>query len=156
MRKGQIGTTDLFLAIILLIALVTIFFITWNMYHSRLSDVIPRNEMELYTIQLTNQLVRSSGIPDNWESNISSIQAIGLADTDRVISEEKLQAFISLDYNATRELLNIGSYEFYFLLLKENETITEIGSYPSGQSVKLRRNVIYQDETSTIEVALWK
>ena len=42
------------------------------------------------------------------------------------------------------------------VLLKGNQSLVEIGTYPSGGSVQIRRNVIYQNEPSTIQVALWK
>jgi len=110
-------------------------------------------------VQFTNQLIRSPGIPDNWEeNNTEELEdfVIGLAEKDRIISEKKLEEFEKLDYNLIKNVSNLGAYNFYFLLLKGNVSVVEIGSYPAGQSTKLRRNVLYKNETSIVEVSLWK
>lgn len=156
MHKGQIASMDLLLAVLLFTILSTIFFVLFNTYQSRLSDALPRTELELYTLQFSNQLIKSPGIPDNWELNINQTKAIGLADRDRIISEDKLGTFKDMNYSQILSISNIGSYNFYFVLLKENKTIAEIGNYPAGESVKTRNYVIYKNETATVEVSLWK
>ncbi len=157
MSKAQISITDLMFSFVILVILIVALFVVWNVYQLRLTESIPRTEMELYTVQMANQLTRSSGIPTNWEKlDNSSILALGLADTDRIIDEEKLARFEELGYDKIREISHIGSYNFYFLLNKGNVSVTEIGQYPAGQSVSLRRNVIYQNEAATIQVSLWQ
>src|SRR3989344_6307158 len=69
MSKAQIAITDLFLAVILLMILIIAFFTIWNNYQLRYSEIAPRTEQELYTMQLANQLVTSPGVPDSWEAN---------------------------------------------------------------------------------------
>ena len=155
MSKAQIATTDLFLAITIFLILITAFFVTWNVYQSRLTNSISRSEMELYAVQVANQLVRSPGIPADWENNVAGIRAIGLSGGDRVISEEKLNAFANLTAEQMGSL-NIGSYNFYFILIRGDNAVLEVGAYPAGQSVTIRRNVIYQNEASTVQVSLWE
>lgn len=155
MSRAQIATTDLFLAVIIFLILITAFFVTWNVYQSRLTDAISRSEMELYAVQVADQLVRSPGIPADWENNPDSeISSIGLSAGDRIISEGKLAAFANMTAEQFASL-NIGSYNFYFVLMQGNDAVAEVGEYPAGSSVTIRRNVLYQNEVSTIQVSLW-
>lgn len=85
-----------------------------------------------------------------------NLKALGLSDYNPVLSERKVNAFKNLNYSQILNVSNLGSYNFYFLLKKGNVSVLEIGTYPSGRSVKLRRNVIYQNAQATAEVSLWK
>ena len=156
MSKAQIAMTDLFLAVFLFIILAAFFFIAWDTYQKRLYDTISRSEMEIYTIQITNQILRSPGVPENWEYFNKTPDAIGLADKYNSISDKKLSGLKNLNYTDIKDLMNLGSYNFYFLLKQSNNSIFEIGDYPSGQSVNLRRYVTYKNEPAIVEVSLWK
>jgi len=82
--------------------------------------------------------------------------SLGLAEKDRVISPAKLNALLKIGYNGTKTLLNIDRYDYYLLLKKQNQSIAEIGTISSTKTVKIIRNVIYENEPSTVEIALYE
>ncbi|MBS3168401.1 LamG domain-containing protein [Candidatus Woesearchaeota archaeon] len=84
------------------------------------------------------------------------INALGLVDKDKIINEKKLSALSKLPYEQIKNISKVQDYELYLVLLKGNQSILELGNYPNGATTKLRRIVYYQNETSTIEVSLWK
>jgi len=156
MLKAQIVIMDLFFAVFLFIVLLVSFFVRWNVYQLRFSDALMRNEVELYTLQLADQLLKSPGVPENWEDFNSTPDLIGLSSKSIIISDKKLEAFKNLGYANIVNSTNVGLYNFYFLLVKDNVSIVEIGNYSSGQAVNLRRNVIYKDGVANVEISLWK
>ena len=156
MDKGQIAVLDLLLAIVIFIIILTGFFLTWNRYTNRLDDSKLNNELSLHSFQTIQQLVTSPGMPNNWEVNISGVMILGLAKKDGVIDENKLNALKTLNYDQVRSLLNLKRFGMLLLIKKGNESIYELGNVSSGRTIQIERKVLYQNEESTIQLALWK
>lgn len=151
-KRSQASMLDLFMGAFLFIILITFVMITWNNYNNRLYERLIYEQIELKTFQVSDLLVRSSGSPTNWEDNISSLKVIGLADKDRILSTNKVAAFVNLSNDNVTKILNLENYNFYF----------KLGSYISGStpngtiSVSLRRYVIFENATEEIQFILWK
>jgi len=152
-KKGQTSMIDMLIASFLFIGLVTLIMVTWTNYNNRLNERLVYDQIQIKAFQVSDLLVKSPGSPTNWEENISSLKVIGLADTDRILSRNKINAFANNLTNETiKKTLNLEDYNFYFLL---NDTtfgippvkIYETGSKPNSTStiaVNIRRYVILE------------
>jgi len=94
------------------------------------SDKALLGELEEKTTQTLDALVRTYGIPNDWETlDIADIEAIGLAKRDRALDIDKVskfaewgQAYASDDYNKLKSLLLIG-YDYYFSISDSDGTV---------------------------------
>jgi len=156
MSKGQIITMDFFTAALIFFLLITISLITLYTYPIRLTETQIRNEMLINALQISDSLVKSPGTPSSWEDNASSVETIGLADSDRILSEKKVNQFVNLSYNQSLSLLSF--YNFYFRLINSsNHELVTYGNKTNGTTaVSIRRYVLYNNAQTTMELTLWK
>ena len=156
MRKGQIMSTDYIIGVTLFIIVLATSTYIWNntLYRSQ-KDYI---EMEMMNMakRTSDQLVRSPGIPETWESNISSLQAVGLKVKDGVISETKLDELEAMDYDDLRGYLGVGSYNVYVKVSTSSGAIFgEAGTTPTGEIVvNFQRLAIMNEEQVLIDVSI--
>ena len=155
-KKGQIIITDLAFSLFIFLILFIGYFIEWNRTMNRLDSTIQFNDLELRTLQISDLLTRSPGVPSNWETTPASATLIGLAEKDRILSPAKVHALTNLSYNQTKTLFNIPELDFYLLIKKNNLAIAEIGVPPTQRAVHLQRIVRYQNEKATLNIALSK
>ncbi|MCX6707074.1 MAG: hypothetical protein NT001_02950, partial [Candidatus Woesearchaeota archaeon] len=97
---------------------------------------------------------------DDWEQNSSMARVIGLAykwNNERNISPQKVESFVKISYNATRELFGAG-YDFYFRITDtEGNIIAEKGLKSKGtHAVSIERRVIYGENDTILSFVLWK
>lgn len=157
MKKAQVMMTDLFMALsvflILLVAVISFMIV----YDRRISSNMVYEDMRMKAMQIANFLVKSPGIPDDWENNVSSVAAIGLASAPLILSEEKVVNFTYLDYQMVKTLLNIRHYEFNFLLMDTNNTILfSKGIESSNESISISRYVRFNDKNGIMLFRIYK
>ena len=159
-KKGQLFSLDLVASVVIFIILFAFIISLWNLYSTRLSENIYSEELQLLSFQITDLLVKSQGEPTNWENNPENVSVIGLKLNPNYLDSNKINAFLTLDYNLTKELFNIERFDFNFKILDLNgNTISETGlSSPETNSyiISNKRLVIIQNETRQISFTLWK
>ncbi len=176
-RRGQAAVTDLFIAISVFIILITITTLTWNLYNIRLTSRFDYDEMMLKGFQVTDLLVKSKGIPADWHTNynvttprpgppfnaadIRAPTIIGLADNERVLSPERIDAFKDISDahpQIIKDALKINQYNYYFVIRNQTGTpLLNTGFFPSGKyAVNLARIVLYNGQPVIMEFAIWK
>ena len=157
-KRGQAAITDLFIAISVCVILITVTTLSWELYNIRLNSRLDFDDMVIKGFIITDTLVKSPGIPNNWEENPTTVVKIGLAEKDRTIDEEKLLAFIGLTEDQIKNNFQIGLYNIYFIIKNVNGTaIVDKGSTPTGSiTINLARIVMYKGEPKVMEFALWK
>ncbi|MBI2545682.1 hypothetical protein HYV81_00715 [Candidatus Woesearchaeota archaeon] len=157
-RKAQIAITDLFIAIFIFTGLIIAIFAAWNTYLNRLEERITYSAMLAQAVRISDVLVKSQGRPVNWEANNASAEIIGLASSDRNISVEKVTAFTTMDYNTTKELLNIKGYNYKLLLMNiNNSALIDYGNNATGNlTVAIRRIVWYGNGSAYMDLIIWK
>ena len=83
-KKGQTIMIDLMIAIVVFV--IAVFFL-FNMYEDNKKNIIEQQTMvdlQEKASQVSDVLVRSGGIPENWETlSLSDVNVIGLAKKDR-------------------------------------------------------------------------
>jgi len=156
--KAQIAVTDLFIALFIFMVVIISIFVAWNMYINRLEQRIEYSNILSNAVQITDTLVKSPGKPVNWELSNATAEIIGLASSDRNLSERKVNAFTTLNYNTTKDLLNIKRYGFKFTLMNvNNSALIEYGLNSTGNNtVSIRRIVWYGNSTAFMDFALWR
>ncbi len=154
-KKSQLITMDFMVGSIIFLVLITISFVSLYTYPIRLNDEQNKNELLLNTLQVSDTLIKTPGVPGAWEKNSSSLRVIGLAESDRVLSKKKVDSFVNLDYNKTRQLF--GFNDFYFKLSNNTGNITTYGkSFNGTNSISIRRYVFYEGSRAKMEITFWE
>ena len=165
-KKAQIFSSDLILSAFVFTAVLSFVFIILVNNQIKIENNLKNSDLEAKVLQITDILIQSPGDPTNWEEDTSNVNVIGLADKDRTLSEDKLTEFLELDYNITREKMNIEGIDFYFVLKELNEGIVKINgnetktgmspSLNSTQIILVKRFVLYDEKERIVEFSLWK
>lgn len=142
--KGQIYLIDILvsLLIISMVIALAVSFSTIEIKNS--NDGNNRNTMLENGLSVTELLVGSAGVPSDWEtqSNLPiSIESLGLATQigsvtyKNEIDVAKVDAFLGIDYNTSKELMGMGTGEdYYFNITYENGTLLIL---PDGNGTAL-------------------
>lgn len=156
MSKAQISITDFSIGVTIAIILFIVLIPNLNTYPVRLNEEQDKNEMLITAFQTSDSLVKTAGSPSLWENNINNITVIGLAESDRNLSTNKVNGLIDMDYSDAKRFF--GFYDFYFRILDySNNGIIVYGLPFNGtSSVNLRRHIIYDDENAIMELTLWE
>jgi len=146
-RKGQVFTPDFMVSIVMLLFMLSIFFISWNsLIAAQISDSQDR-EMYEEGQRTMKTLVSSPG-------------GGGFADEPQVLNETKLEEFQDLDYTRQRSLLKAEGFRIE--VVKNNELIHEAGAetVEGSQVYVFNRNMAIEqdDEFRRVEVryATWR
>ncbi len=156
-KKSQLAVTDLLIASVVLIILILLLIFWWNRYTEVLSEESAYQKKQIILFQTADLLIKSQGLPQNWEENPNEVKVIGLASSDRDISEDKVIAFVNLSYNVTSKSLGLDLYDFYFQLKSVNGTkLFEHGKDPTDEVINIQRIVLYKNEKAIIELSIWE
>ena len=131
-ENGQALSADFTMAAFIFIILLVAINSLWVSNITEINDRAIVHRMNSRINLVLNQLVNTTGYPIRWESNINTAESIGLAKVSkpRVLSQDKLNAFFSADYNTIVEKLGMEGYHCNFYLLKTDET--ELASISAG------------------------
>jgi hypothetical protein len=160
-KKGQVAVLDLFISALIFGILVATIMVTWNSYGIKIEKQIDYNTNLLRAYHISDLLTRFPGKPSFWglqaQMGPHSVEIIGLAKSDRILDSTKVQAFRTMDYNESKEKLEIAMYDYYFRLYKLdgsdfNPPIEAgIKNNESEITVTLKRYVIYNETESILE-----
>lgn len=160
-RKSQIAMSDLFLAASIFIILLGAVVYLYSHYTTKFESRQEFNRMQLSAIQITDMLVKSPGKPSNWESDepdTPKLEIMGLAYSDagkRNLSVLKVNAFLNLSYDKTRDILGT-EHDFYFRLSTlGGSVIAEKGLNATGaRAVSIERRVLYAGQSAILSFVL--
>lgn len=134
-RRGQILTTDFFLALLVFLIILGALIISWNHIADSAGLDIERKNMELTALRTIDILVKND-----------------LVYADRTIDENKLQTFLNTNYNTTKDVMGIP-YEYFFDFMNNNITKGYLGG---DTRVTVKRAVVYKNRGDVIEITIWK
>lgn len=166
-KKGQIQSLDLFVSASVFIILIITLVLVWDNFSKKLDSKVNYEDLSEKAIKVTDILVETRGVPDKWENNSNNANVTGLVSNDRVLSNNKVSAFIDMDYNNTKKIFNIEAYDFYFRVIDSKGSIinitggeaVEVGRKPSLTSKKaitIQRIVLNGGNEVVLEFMLWK
>ena len=142
----------------LMLFLVAIAFIT-SQFDLRLNEANKESDLETMRIKANyavDFLVKSPGIPSNWESlPIDDLNKLGIAKTDRVMSEEKINAFSSGTYEKLRSALELNAYDFFFKFTGVDDFNAGFQPPSNANNIMVERIVRYKNETGVVKLNVY-
>jgi len=159
-RQGQLFSLDLVISIVAFI-MVFIFIVSiWSIYTIRLNENVASEELQLLAFQITDLLMKSRGEPNNWENNPDNVSVIGLHLNPGYLDGNKVNAFLSLDYNKIKEAFNIERFDCDFKVLDtDGNLLNDTGLSPDQSSlevISVSRFAMIENETRQIVFTLWR
>ena len=85
-KKAQLFSTDLFISASIFLVLIISVIAFFTFYSVRVDETIKNEDLNLRTLQITDLLLKSEGLPYNWEDDPGNLQIIGLVSDDRIFS----------------------------------------------------------------------
>lgn len=128
-RRGQTSLFDFFATVVIFITIFVMFLTLSDraMRDSLLASDFSNSVSLGHT--LSEAFVGSSGVPANWETDPSNVQSIGFATNQNDLDRSKLDAFIGMDYGASKAKMGIPPFiDYHFSVEDEEDTII----YESG------------------------
>lgn len=89
-ERGQVLTLDMFLALSLTALLLGYSGLVMEQVQARAREEVSRYSLERVAGDAAEALVKSGGLPENWEDRPSTLQVVGLAEEPGVLSLRKL------------------------------------------------------------------
>jgi len=165
-KKGQVQSLDLFVSATVFIVLIVTLILVWDNFSKRLDAKVSYEDLSEKAIKITDVLVETRGVPDQWENDADKVNVIGLVSNDRVLSNNKIEEFIDMEYDDVKKLFNIEAYDFYFRIIDSNGAIiqvddndAEFGNKPSLSSkfvITIQRVVLKGGSEVVLEFTLWE
>lgn len=95
--KGQSMAIDTMSAILIFLLVSGSLTWVWTTKAIEAENLLYESEIEIMAERAIDTLIRSTGLPKNWEKlEIDAIEVIGLAKRDRILEEEKINKFFQL------------------------------------------------------------
>jgi len=142
-----------------LVAIVVASFAFYDLSSRRTFDAQSRMAMEILANDIMDTLVRTNGMPGCWEDFPASVSSIGLANSPLDLSWRKVAAFASMNYQASKEVMGIGSYQYVFSVKTLNETtLVKSGQGTSNPKIAVnpRRTAVLNGTTVYVDFLLWR
>lgn len=138
-KRGQTSLVDFFAAVLIFIVIFMLF-ITLSDRTIRDSFLASGFSKTAALGQaLTESFVGSRGIPTDWESNPTNVQAIGFATHQNYLDSSKLDAFVAMDYNLSKTKMGIPPViDYHFIVMDANNvTLYESGMVKNSSQATL-------------------
>jgi len=159
-KRGQVFSVDLVVTVIAFIIIFVFLISFWNLNVLRFSERKYSDELQLLSFQTTDILIKSPGVPNNWEDNSNNISVIGLGLSLGYLDANKVNTFLGLDYDLTKEKFNIERFDYRFELLSiDGEVLNTSGANLSNnllENIAVSRIVMIGNETRLIQFNLWR
>lgn len=164
-KSSQILSVDLIVALGVFIALFLFIIITWNTNTLRIQNIQQDIELHQIAYHASSALRNTQGIPTNWQTNITTTQAIGLSSSFGVLSRDKIDTLIDHNdthYQVIKEKLGIlgPGYEMHLEFYQYNGTeyasIGDVGIQPnSNKVIRTERFATLEDKWAKIVMFIW-
>jgi hypothetical protein len=121
--KSQLLSIDVMMSIVIFTLLTTMIYTVYDNYVSGIYDLSTKNAMTLRAFQISDLLVKSQGVPVDWNS--STVEQLGLATESHVLKGRKVGELIALlqnNYSYAKDILGVGNYDFKLELRNGNRT----------------------------------
>lgn len=158
-KKGQLNSIDFLIAAVVFMFLLVFFVGYWYVSAGDLQNTITRNRLESLGVTITDNFVKSPGVPSNWTDNTSFIQSVGFVSSQNILAESKLENFTNLDYNISRTMLGLSTAQgFYFYVddVDGDRRYQSGNSSTSGQVISITRAAILNGEKVKVRLIVYE
>ncbi len=134
-KKGLLFTVDMMVSVVFFMVIIVSMLWVWTHAQGTMTAYDLRmSRMERLTF-LSQALVATPGRPANWHENgpynADNILAIGFAKNANELTPERLDRFVSMDYEILRTIMGLGAEDFH-LTVQEDWDGTPITHYEKG------------------------
>lgn len=110
--------------------------------------------LERTASDISELLIKSSGVPSDWENDPESLESLGLAKRSYVLSEKKVEVFSSLSLEEVRD--SLGVEKGVYVRIGEEDDKVEKGVFPNDKEVAVvTRTVTFKGERTELVVMVW-
>ncbi|MDP3919007.1 MAG: hypothetical protein Q8Q35_03855 [Nanoarchaeota archaeon] len=159
-KKGQLFSMDLVVSLVAFSVVLLFLFGMWNLYSVRLNENIASADLSLTAFQVTDTLIKSKGFPSTWENDLNNISTIGLNSYPGALDQNKVNTFLTMDYNYTKEIFNIERMDFQFRIFDSyGNEVNSIGIAPTddaSESITITRIILIDGTKRKILFTLWR
>lgn len=111
-RKGQMLSPDFVLGLVIFSIVLIIGFTLWDVSYRRSVWFYDIELMQDKALYASSKLLNTPGVPQDWDT--TNVVMVGLKDNESLaLDADKILNFRRLGYNNSRELLGIGSFDYY-------------------------------------------
>lgn len=156
-KKGYFQIDIMFVLLVFLI----LFYFVYDVYFYYLSeqnDFFSDTEEVSLANSLCYYLVKTPGYPNDWETNVNTLNYIGIKNMDNnSIDIDKLGALDSSNYDLIRTKLGLDNFIFIKVVgIETNTNYNSFGSFPSDSSGNMYTCYSnYNDEIVKVIVGVW-
>lgn len=136
-RRGVVFTMDMIAALFFFLVILLSFLWLWGETYRHMNEYRQERSRQTKLMDISSMLIRTTGNPPDWEHRkvrADSVRSIGLATEDNVLSDRKLSAFTSADYQTLREILGLGAEDFS-LVVSSNYSGSPVVEYSIGTEI---------------------
>lgn len=158
--KGQIITTEFMLVATILVVLLIASLSFWFIGSSRFQENVDRTEIQLTALDVSDQLVKSGGFPEDWNEHTSTTVSLGLVVYERDLDQSKVETFMNnLTYSEIKDYLAIENLEILVTIYSlDGQTLYQTGSYPDNPETvaNVRRAAVLGTDIVHVDVMIWQ
>lgn len=156
-KQAQAVMADFFLATVVFMIILTAIIFTKNSYETRIHENLIEEELIFGALEVANVLVKTPGLPSNWEFEPDFVVMPGLASSDRILSTAKIDSFFDLNYSDIQDFMSMGNIN---LTLKDFNGVVIKSTGIAGPEfvshfIRIERRVLYNDEKAILVVDVW-
>lgn len=121
-KRGQVSSIDALFSSVVFALMLVMMLVFWVINMEGITHALTKNKMESAVVSISDLLVKSSGEPLGWENNVSELKKPGLAVSDEnnnFLSKKKIDAFATLPYNKTKQLMGLDETYGFHLIIEE-------------------------------------
>ena len=169
-KKAQLFSGDIAIASMVFLSALSLVFLLWNTLISDINRDEALRDMENFAVGVTEQLIRTPGVPVDW--NIYTVKVIGLTSEDRILNSSKVLNFIQLmnatnstNYHDNKHLLGVGLYDFYLNItyldgntatVQGMQCIAGLAPVNEIDKITITRTAILYDDIVRIKFTMWR
>lgn len=131
--------------------------IMWDKTAARVADDFRMEELTASAMRASGALVRSPGVPEDWERNATHAKAVGFAGSGGALSGQKLSAAEAMGDDELRWRLGVGAHRLRIRVSDSSgSTLMSAGAPPSdGYAANVRRVAVLDNRTVMVDVTVW-
>ncbi len=105
--RGQSVPLDLLAGLAVSLLMLAYFIALWGSFADRYYELFRKDSRDVELLSISDALVSSPGIPENWTSAPQQAQLIGLARSPRILDQDRIDALSGMAYADSKHLLGL-------------------------------------------------
>lgn len=153
--KGQVNSIDFVISIFVFTAVLVFIISFWFVEVRMAENTVHKERLSSTGIAVSDLMVKSPGVPEDWEYYNQSPDVLGLASYPNVLSKGKIMNFTNMSYDESRDLLGIDTQYYFYIEDMEGNRLHEAGNSSTGEmSITMIRFALLEGEKVRVWVVL--